>query len=49
MENFFKEYPNESVENILLKLNGITISRGVMTLTSTLVMQVNNYGFAFAR
>lgn len=40
VENFFKEYPNEYVENILLKLEGITITRGVMTLTSTMVMQV---------
>lgn len=43
VENFFKEYPNECVENILLKLDGITITRGVMTLTSTLVMQVGYF------
>ncbi|KAI4458553.1 vacuolar protein sorting-associated protein vps13 [Holotrichia oblita] len=39
IENFFKEYTSEIVENILVKANGITVSRGVMSLTSILEMQ----------
>lgn len=40
IENFFKECTNDIVENILLKLNGVTVSRGIMTLTASLEMQV---------
>ncbi|XP_072395854.1 intermembrane lipid transfer protein VPS13A-like [Diabrotica undecimpunctata] len=39
VENFFKDYPQEVTENILVKLNDVMASRGVMTLTSTLEMQ----------
>ncbi|KAK4883024.1 hypothetical protein RN001_006343 [Aquatica leii] len=39
VENFFKEYPQETIENILIKLKDITVSRGIMTLTSSLEMQ----------
>ncbi|KAK5650330.1 hypothetical protein RI129_001359 [Pyrocoelia pectoralis] len=39
VENFFKEYSNERIENILIKLKDITILRGIMTLTSSLEMQ----------
>ncbi|KAJ8960584.1 hypothetical protein NQ318_013873 [Aromia moschata] len=40
VENFFKDYTTDITENILVKLNGVTVTRGVMTLTSTLEMQV---------
>ncbi|KAG5885875.1 hypothetical protein JTB14_019138 [Gonioctena quinquepunctata] len=39
VENFFKDYATEVTENILVKLSGVTASRGIMTLTSTLEMQ----------
>ncbi|XP_066252577.1 intermembrane lipid transfer protein VPS13A-like [Euwallacea similis] len=39
IENFFKEAENGVVENILVKLKEVVITRGVMTLTSTLEMQ----------
>ncbi|KAF5301566.1 hypothetical protein FQR65_LT08871 [Abscondita terminalis] len=39
VENFFKEYSQETVENILIKLKDITVLRGIMTLTSNLEMQ----------
>ncbi|KAK9875024.1 hypothetical protein WA026_005834 [Henosepilachna vigintioctopunctata] len=39
IENFFKEGSEDIVENILLKWDNITVTRGVMTLTSTLEMQ----------
>lgn len=38
-ENFFKQYENETVENILFKLDNVTVSRGIMTLTNSLEMQ----------
>ncbi|KAB0792527.1 hypothetical protein PPYR_14486 [Photinus pyralis] len=39
IENFFKEYTTERIENILIKLKDITVLRGIMTLTSSLEMQ----------
>ncbi|CAH1186159.1 unnamed protein product [Phyllotreta striolata] len=39
VENFFKDYHQEVTENILVKLNDATASRGVMTLTAMLEMQ----------
>lgn len=39
VENFFKEYNGDTMENILLKWTGITVTRGVMTLTPSLEMQ----------
>ncbi|KAF5273457.1 hypothetical protein FQA39_LY07474 [Lamprigera yunnana] len=39
VENFFKEYPQDTIENILVKLNEITVSRGIMALTSNIEMQ----------
>ncbi|RZC35875.1 vacuolar protein sorting-associated protein 13A-like, partial [Asbolus verrucosus] len=39
VENFFKEYGNDTMENILLKWTGLTITRGVMTLVPSLEMQ----------
>lgn len=38
-ENFFKQSPNETTENILFKLDNVTVSRGIMTLTNSLEMQ----------
>lgn len=43
IENFFKECTNEIIDNMLLKLNGVSVSRGIMTLTSSLEMQVYRY------
>lgn len=42
IENFFKESDCGVVENILVKLKEVTVTRGIMTLTSTLEMQVHN-------
>lgn len=39
VENFFKEYNNDTMENILVKWTGTTITRGVMTLVPSLEMQ----------
>ncbi|XP_060526445.1 intermembrane lipid transfer protein VPS13C-like isoform X2 [Cylas formicarius] len=39
MENFFKETDGQLVENVLVKLKDVLITRGVMTLNSTLEMQ----------
>ncbi|GJQ74448.1 hypothetical protein Trydic_g21318 [Trypoxylus dichotomus] len=39
VENFFKEYTNEIVENILIKADAITVTRGIMSLTSVLESQ----------
>ncbi|XP_017782614.1 PREDICTED: vacuolar protein sorting-associated protein 13A-like [Nicrophorus vespilloides] len=39
MENFFKEYDNEIIENILVKIEHITVSRGLMLLNSSMEMQ----------
>ncbi|KAF7285850.1 hypothetical protein GWI33_009822 [Rhynchophorus ferrugineus] len=39
IENFFKESENDVVENILIKLKEVTITRGVVGLTSALEMQ----------
>lgn len=39
IENFFKESSDETVENILFKLENATVSRGIMTLTNCLEMQ----------
>ncbi|XP_063908904.1 intermembrane lipid transfer protein VPS13C-like isoform X2 [Zophobas morio] len=39
VENFFKEYSNDIMENILLKWTGMTVTRGVMTLVPSLEMQ----------
>ncbi|XP_057653630.1 intermembrane lipid transfer protein VPS13A-like [Diorhabda carinulata] len=39
IENFFKDYPQEITENILVKLKDVMASRGVMSLTSTLETQ----------
>lgn len=38
-ENFFKQYSTETVENIMIKLDNMTVSRGIMTLTNSLEMQ----------
>ncbi|EEZ98160.2 hypothetical protein TcasGA2_TC000586 [Tribolium castaneum] len=39
VENFFKEYNSDTMENILIKWTGTTITRGVMTLIPSLEMQ----------
>lgn len=39
VENFFKEQEDETTENILVKIEHVTTSRGIMTLTSSLQMQ----------
>lgn len=40
IENFYKESNNDAIENILIKWTQITATRGVMTLTPSLEMQV---------
>lgn len=48
VENFFKETKKDCdnidiVDNILAKLDAINVSRAIMTLDGTLVIQVNYY------
>lgn len=55
IENFFKELkrhnrdasptPSPVVDNVLVKLVNITLSRAVMTLAGTLEVQVCYYGY----